>query len=91
MKTNFSHQLLLTDTQISKIRKAFGNGSSSNIKFSKTYLSKIQLEGFDILNLMNPAEVVPKIANESNDLPNKVSLDDVIKIGDISNNFFSKF
>ena len=40
-KTNFSHKLLLTDTQVSKIRKAFANGSSANIKFSKTQLSKM--------------------------------------------------
>ena len=34
-ETNFRHKLLLTDTQISEIRKAFANGSSANIKFSK--------------------------------------------------------
>ena len=46
-ETNFSHILLLTDTQVSKIRKAFANASSANIKFSKTKLSKIvQLGGF---------------------------------------------
>ena len=44
---NFPHKLLLTSTQISKIRKAFVNGSSANIKFSKTHLSKkIQSGGF---------------------------------------------
>ena len=46
-ETNFPHKLLLTDTQVSKIRQAFANGSSANIKFSKTQLSKmIQLGGF---------------------------------------------
>ena len=35
-KNNFPHKLLLTNTQISKIRKAFANGSSANIKLSKT-------------------------------------------------------
>ena len=40
-QTNFSHTLLLTNTQISKTRKAFANGSSANIKFSKTQFSKI--------------------------------------------------
>ena len=34
--TNFPHKLLLTNTQVSKICKAFANGSSVNIKFSKT-------------------------------------------------------
>ena len=35
-ETNFPHKLLLTNTQVSKLRKAFANGSSTNIKFSKT-------------------------------------------------------
>ena len=37
-KTNFSHKLFLTDTQVSRIPKAFANGSSGNMKFSKTQL-----------------------------------------------------
>ena len=37
--TNFLHKLLLTDTQVLKIRKAFANGSSANITFSKTQFS----------------------------------------------------
>ena len=45
-ETNFPHKLLLTDTQVSKIRKAFANSLSANIKFSETQLSKmIQLGG----------------------------------------------
>ena len=40
-KTNFLHKLLLTNTQVSVLRKAFANGSSSNINFSKAQLSKI--------------------------------------------------
>ena len=38
---NFPHKLLLTDTQVSRLCKAFGNNSSANIKLSKTQLSKI--------------------------------------------------
>ena len=46
-KTNFPHELLLTDRQVSSIRKAFANNSSIDIKFSKTQLSKmIQSWGF---------------------------------------------
>ena len=46
-ETNFSHKLLLTDRQVSSIRKAFSNNSSVDIKFSKTQLSKmIQAGGF---------------------------------------------
>ena len=40
-ETNFPHKLLSTNTQASKIRKSFANGSSDNIKFPKTQLSKI--------------------------------------------------
>ena len=46
-KTNFSHELLLTNRQVSSIRKAFANNSSIDIKFSKARLSKmIQSGGF---------------------------------------------
>ena len=46
-QTNFPHELLLTDRQVSSIRKAFSNNSSVDIKFTKTQLSKmIQSRGF---------------------------------------------
>ena len=42
----FSQKLLLTDTKVSEIRKAFANGSLANTKLSRTQLSKIvQLGG----------------------------------------------
>ena len=42
----FSHKSLLNDTQVSRLCKAFANGSSANIEFWKTQLSKmIQLGG----------------------------------------------
>ena len=44
-ETNFPCKLLLTDTQASKIREDFANGSSANTKFSKTQLSKIIQSG----------------------------------------------
>ena len=31
-ENNFPHKLLLTNTQVSKLRKAFANNSSANIK-----------------------------------------------------------
>ena len=43
-ETSFQYKLLLPDTKFSKICKAFANGSSTNIKFSKTQLSKIKIE-----------------------------------------------
>ena len=46
-ENNFPHKLLLTNTQVSKVLKAFENGSTANIKLSKTPFKKIeQLEGF---------------------------------------------
>ena len=46
-ETNFSHKLLWTDRQVSNIRKSSADNSSSDIKFSKTQLSKmIQSGGF---------------------------------------------
>ena len=46
-ETNFPHKLLLTNMQVSEICKAFANGSSANIKISKTQSSGlIQLVGF---------------------------------------------
>ena len=40
-ENNFPSKLLLTNTQVSKLHKAFPNGSSANIKLSNTQLHKI--------------------------------------------------
>ena len=46
-ETNFPHKLLLTNRQVAKLRKAFANYLSTDIKVSKTQLSKmIQSGGF---------------------------------------------
>ena len=46
-ETNFPHQLLLTNRQVANLRKAFANYLSTDIKLSKTQLSKrIQSGGF---------------------------------------------
>ena len=46
-ETNFPHELLLTQRQVSNIRRTFANNSSIDINFSKTQWSKmIQLGGF---------------------------------------------
>ena len=42
---SFPHKLLLTNTQFWKLRKAFANNSSADIKFSKTQLHKIEQWG----------------------------------------------
>ena len=40
-ENNFPHKLLLTNTQVSRLCKAFVNGSSANIKLLKIQLHKI--------------------------------------------------
>ena len=46
-KINFLHELSLTNRQDANLHKAFTNDSSTDIKLSKTQLSKmIQSEGF---------------------------------------------
>ena len=41
-ENNFPHKSLLTNTQVAKLRKAFANNSSANIRLSKTQLHKIE-------------------------------------------------
>ena len=53
-ESNFPHKLLLTNTQVSKIRKSFANDSSANIKLSKTRLNKIRRSGGFLRKLLGP-------------------------------------
>ena len=46
--------MLLTNTQVSKLRKAFANNSSANIKLSKTQLHKIRQSGAFSGRLLGP-------------------------------------
>ena len=43
---NFPHKLLLTNRQAANLRKAFANHTSTDIKLSKTQLTKMQKGGF---------------------------------------------
>ena len=45
-EANFPHKLLLTNRQVVNIRKAFANHTSTDIKFSKAQLTKMQKGGF---------------------------------------------
>ena len=46
-ETNFPHKLLLTNTKVSRLHKAFANNSSAQIKLLKNKLSKmVHLEVF---------------------------------------------
>ena len=44
-KINFPHELSLTNRQVANRRKAFANNSTTDIKLSKTQLSKITQSG----------------------------------------------
>ena len=41
-ENNFSNKLLLANTQVSKVRNTFANGSAANIKLSKPQLHEIE-------------------------------------------------
>ena len=53
-ETNFPHKLLLTNTQAANLRKVFANNSTTNIKLSKTQLSRIIQSGGFLGRLLGP-------------------------------------
>ena len=53
-ETNFLHKLLLTNGQISNLRQSFANNSSTDIKLSKTQLSKMIQSGGFLGRLLGP-------------------------------------
>ena len=53
-ETNFPHELLLPDRQVSSLRKSFANNSSTDIKLSKTHLSKMIQSGGFLSRLLGP-------------------------------------
>ena len=50
--TNFTHELLLTNRQVANIQKAFAKNTSTDIKLSKTQLSKMIQSGGFLGNLL---------------------------------------
>ena len=53
-KTNFPHKLSVTNRQAASLRKAFANKSSTDIKLSKTQLSKMIQSGGFLGRLLSP-------------------------------------
>ena len=53
-ETNFLHKLLLTNRQVTTLRKAFANYTSTDIKLSKTQLSKMIQSGGFLDRLIGP-------------------------------------
>ena len=50
--TNFPHELLLTNRQVANIRNAFAKNTSTDLKLSKTQLSKVIQSGGFLGNLL---------------------------------------
>ena len=53
-KTNFPHELLLTNRQVANLRKASANHLSTDIRLSKTQLSKMIQSGGFLGRLLGP-------------------------------------
>ena len=52
--TNFPHELLLTNRQVPNLRQAFAKNASTDIKLSKTQLSKMIQSGGFLSRLLGP-------------------------------------
>ena len=53
-ETNLPHELLLTNKQVANLLQAFANYSSTDIKLSKTQVSKMILTGWFLGRLLGP-------------------------------------
>ena len=53
-ETNFPHKWLLTNRKVANLGKAFANCLSTNIKLSKTELSKMIQQGWFLGRLLGP-------------------------------------
>ena len=73
-ESNFSHKLLLTNRQVANLRKAFANYLSTDIKLSKTQLSKMIQSGGFLGRLLGPLlkTGLPLIKNVIKPLPKSV-------------------
>ena len=73
-KTNFSHELLLTNRQDANLHKAFASNSSTDIKLLKTQLSKMILSGGFLGRRLGPLRKtgLPLIKNVIEALPKSV-------------------
>ena len=68
-KINFLNTLLLTNRQVSRLRKAFAYNSSAKIKLSKIQISKIMQSSGVTQNLLNPlTDKNPALNNSSGDI-----------------------
>ena len=73
-KTNIPHKLLLTNRQVANLRKDFANHSLTDIKLSKTQLSKMIQSGGFLGRLLGSLRKtgLPLISNVIQPLPKSV-------------------
>ena len=73
-ESNFSHKLLLTNRQVANLRKAFANYLSTDVKLSKSQLSKMIQSGRFLGRLLGPLlkTGLPLIKNVIKPLPKSV-------------------
>ena len=71
---NFPHELLLTNRQVANLRKAFADKSSTDIKLSKTQISKMIQSGGFLGRLLGPLlkTGLPLMKNVIKPLPKSV-------------------
>ena len=60
----FPHKLLLSNTQVSRLRKTFVNNSSANKKLSKIQLNNIGQSGGFLGRLLSPLSKTGLLFNE---------------------------
>ena len=60
-ETNFPHKLLLTNRQVANLRKAFANYLSTDIKLSKTQISKMMQSGGFLGKLFGPLRLMKNV------------------------------
>ena len=63
-ETNVLHKLLLTDRQVSGLRKAFISGSSANVEFSKTHLPRMMQSGGVISDIPISENILLSVAEK---------------------------
>ena len=80
-ETNVIHKLLLTDIQVSRLPKVFGNSSSVNIKLWKTQLSKMAQLGRFIEHFLKSMDAIAKLGPEVlTNLARDKSSEEVLKL-----------
>ena len=55
------------------------------------YIYDVYTNMYDITDFFTPSRILPKIANKAEDVPKKVTVNNIIKTVDTSKNFIKDF